>query len=378
MDHIKVDFDSDFVKASLVLVLIARLYFSYTRVYGWTLKTIQLARELFQVWRKFSIGYDGFNSSILEHAVGAAHLMDDVIRHGPHDVYWCYQFEREVSSYMQTAKNTNSYLYDVTFTLYRARTLFTETMKRIDEDRDGLYPVARALTKLHGHMFKTKTCSHVIARSSHCLDWHKFCAIKVNSQIAALQFWKNEVQAIPHNYECKQTILQKGIIIGPKRLKKLLLNRLDKQYLIRQWVELGVEQRPKPLDKYIYPFGAIVLNGNLYRINNTVVVRSNTDTPWKGIIKNFFISVVGNHVEMFFQAYYFDPIVHRGTNDPVLHPYSKMTLVKKKSKVYNGDNIRAVSDILHKFILLPALGNEDWKRQHHQIAYELEDIAPRE
>jgi hypothetical protein len=190
--------------------------------------------------------------------------------------------------------------------------------------------------------------------------------------------WKNEVQTIPHTYGCKQTILQKGIIIGPKRLKKTLLNRFDTKCLIRQWSKLGVDQRPKPLDKYIYPFRAIVLNGNVYRINDTVVVRSNTDTPWKGIIKNFFISVVGNYVGVFSLVHYFDSIVHTGTNGLVLHPYSGMMLVEKKTKVYNRDNIRAVSDILHKFIVLSVVGNEDWKRQHHQIAYELEDMAPRQ
>jgi hypothetical protein len=56
--------------------------------------------------------------------------------------------------------------------------------------------------------------------------------VKVSSQIAALQLWKNEVQTIPHTYGCKQTILQKGIIIGPKRLKKTLLNRFNTQCLI--------------------------------------------------------------------------------------------------------------------------------------------------
>jgi hypothetical protein len=35
-----------------------------------------------------------------------------------------------------------------------------------------------------------------------------------------------------------------------------------------------------------------------------MVIQFDTNTPWKGIIKNLFISVVGNHIGVFFLVHY--------------------------------------------------------------------------
>jgi hypothetical protein len=87
MDHIKEDYNFDFVKAGLALINITRLYFSYTHEYGWSTHTINLARDLFQTWRQLTLNYAGENSSNLEHVVGASNLLNDFIRHSFYDVY---------------------------------------------------------------------------------------------------------------------------------------------------------------------------------------------------------------------------------------------------------------------------------------------------
>lgn len=152
MTHIKVDFSSKLIHIGLVLVNIGRLYYSYSRTHGWSINDINIARDLFKVWRKLSIEHGGQRQSVLEHVVGAGHLMDDILRHGPQDVYWCYKFEREVSAYMRTSRNTNHYLYDVSFALYYTRILFTNTTSQINHDSDGLYPEDRALLLIHSKL----------------------------------------------------------------------------------------------------------------------------------------------------------------------------------------------------------------------------------
>jgi len=95
MIDIQVDFTSKLIHIGLLLVNIGRLYYSYSRTHGWSMDDIGKARELFRAWRKVSMEHGGPRQSVLEHVVGAGHLMDDILRHGPQDVYWCYKFEWE-------------------------------------------------------------------------------------------------------------------------------------------------------------------------------------------------------------------------------------------------------------------------------------------
>ena len=45
-------------------------------------------------------------------------MLDDVVRHGPHDLYWCYRFERSVSLYK--SMKTNLKQSEVTYSHYEA------------------------------------------------------------------------------------------------------------------------------------------------------------------------------------------------------------------------------------------------------------------
>ena len=49
-------------------------------------------------------------------------ILDDVVRHGSHDLYWCYRFEKNVSSYKSLKKNLKH--SEVTYSHYEAHLVF--------------------------------------------------------------------------------------------------------------------------------------------------------------------------------------------------------------------------------------------------------------
>ena len=56
---------------------------------------------------------------------GSGELLDDVLRHGCHNVYWCYAFERQVSTYMGIT--TNQKLNEISYINFFVRRSFTIT-----------------------------------------------------------------------------------------------------------------------------------------------------------------------------------------------------------------------------------------------------------
>jgi hypothetical protein len=51
--------------------------------------------------------------------LGSGELVDDVERHGCHDIFWCYPFEREISRVVNISSNQKT--SEVTYTDYYAR-----------------------------------------------------------------------------------------------------------------------------------------------------------------------------------------------------------------------------------------------------------------
>ena len=77
-------------------------------------------------------------------------MLDDVVRHGPHDLYWCYRFERSVSSYKRV--KTNLKQSELTYFHYEARLAFLSIRELKQKDTDNLYPPQRAMLEVHGHL----------------------------------------------------------------------------------------------------------------------------------------------------------------------------------------------------------------------------------
>ena len=90
-------------------------------------------------------------------------MLDDVVRHGPHDLYSCYRFEKSLSSYKSI--KTNQKLSEVTYCKYEARVAYRIARERIAKEDDNLYPPQRDVEEIHKHLLTTNFCpSHQIGK----------------------------------------------------------------------------------------------------------------------------------------------------------------------------------------------------------------------
>ncbi|KAL3680966.1 hypothetical protein R1sor_023922 [Riccia sorocarpa] len=139
-------------------------------------------------WRIRSEELLGPNSSILEHVVGAGHMVDDIIRHGPSNVYWSYGFERLVAGYNKV--KTNNRNMEHSFTFHYARVLFAKCMVQIWEDDDGLLPHERAVRLLHSHMRFSTSRLRERTLEDECQPWHSEGVCVVKTQKDANLIWE--------------------------------------------------------------------------------------------------------------------------------------------------------------------------------------------
>ncbi|MCO5595320.1 hypothetical protein L7F22_049361 [Adiantum nelumboides] len=92
----------------LLLIDIAHFFFDCSRKKGWTQHDICVCRVLLLSWRILSEEHNGPNSSPLEHVAGCGEIFEDIMRHGSHDCYWCFSFERSISGYLGIPTNNKS------------------------------------------------------------------------------------------------------------------------------------------------------------------------------------------------------------------------------------------------------------------------------
>lgn len=122
--------------------------------------------------------------------VGSGELLDDILRHGGHDIFWCYSFESEVSNVINILSNqANS---EVTYNNYFSRYWFTKIYKSIQVDGDGLFPGCRALVHVHKYLQPSTNAqrSELLCSSLICEQWHASCIIVTPSQDVARALWK--------------------------------------------------------------------------------------------------------------------------------------------------------------------------------------------
>ncbi|KAL3686047.1 hypothetical protein R1sor_004069 [Riccia sorocarpa] len=164
-----------------LLVQIARMFYLLHRSdQGWTTGMLESCRSMLASWRIRSEELLGPNSSILEHVAGSGHMLDDIFRHGPSNVYWSYGFERLVAGYNKV--KTNSKNMEHTFTSHYARVFFVNCMVQKWEDDDGLLPSDRCLRLIHSHMrfSARRTCERTDLRA--CVSWHEDGVCVVTTQ----------------------------------------------------------------------------------------------------------------------------------------------------------------------------------------------------
>ncbi len=156
-----------------------------------------VARELLASWRVWWEEYLGLNGSILDHVackllqsspfsvkqfwsspcvyvlkflvfalgfkVSKTHycictrngeMIDDIKLHGSHDIFWCFKYERKISSYLDIKTNQKS--NEVTYFTSHSRVAFTTIYKQLQVDEDGLFPPQCVIHDLHQY-FMTST-----------------------------------------------------------------------------------------------------------------------------------------------------------------------------------------------------------------------------
>jgi hypothetical protein len=74
-------------------------------------------------------------------------LVNDVKRHGCHNIFWCYPFEREISRVMNISINKKT--SEVTYIDYYARQIFIKIHRAMQRNNDGLFLGGRALKEVH-------------------------------------------------------------------------------------------------------------------------------------------------------------------------------------------------------------------------------------
>ncbi|MCO5579010.1 hypothetical protein L7F22_032861 [Adiantum nelumboides] len=356
---------SDIQDLGLLLIDIAHLFFNYTRDHGWTNKTIEVARTLLSSWRVRSEEAFGANSSPLEHVAGSGEILDDVLRHGNHDVIWCFLYERLVSTYVNIKSNNKE--SEISFTNFHRRRLLTWILAQIHKDKDDLLPHQRLYKELHLALIAPAGYVVDSLLQHECQAWHKHGILKVSSVLKAKDLWSallsNEI-----DYPCGDSVFDKGIIIGPKRQKWRELSRAEQRFLSqRECRSTHVQEHNK-----------IWYNGEVFKGGDMVIVKSDNYIPgsfsvgeWKARIKYFFSAQCGAKLMLFFAADYYKQsiLVEEESERLNVEPITGMSVLQQTPMPFTWDCIREVNSLLHKFI--------PWSFENSIIAYEIKDLSVR-
>ena len=81
---------------------------------------------------------------------GGGKLLEDIVRHGSHDIFCCYGFERDVAQYKKITSNHKT--NEISYTSFYLRRCYTITHMNIKRDEDGLFPDSRGLLELHQYV----------------------------------------------------------------------------------------------------------------------------------------------------------------------------------------------------------------------------------
>ncbi|MCO5602802.1 hypothetical protein L7F22_056941 [Adiantum nelumboides] len=250
----------------LLLIDIAHFFFDCSRKKGWTQHDICVCRALLLSWCILSEEHNGPNSFPLEHVAGiiifynlilkfayyllnrraytymemhqshlfvvfvtgCGEIFEDIMRHGSHDCYWCFSFERSISGYLGIPTNNKS--NEVSYTHFHSRLLFTRLWQQLNSEKDGEGACGRELKSLHSHLVLPEGHHSDLQHTSRCYDWHKRGVFHVISEKQA-----REVAARCHRLfpcGCSDLLHKKGVLVGSKRRHSFILNDSKRENLL--------------------------------------------------------------------------------------------------------------------------------------------------
>lgn len=356
----------------ILLIDIAHTFYNYSRDNGWSKESMDVVRTLFLSWRVRMEELYGATSSPLEHVAGNGELLDDIFRHGAHDVFWCYAFERMVSTYMGVKTNRQS--NEITYAHFYKRTLFTFVTSLLQKERDGLLPHQRQLMYIHKCLVLPDGLLLVDKESLLCDNAHKHGVLELSSMKKATEIW-NGLMMHPKENPCCINIREKGIALTRKKRVTRYLSREEQRYFEQLWH--AEEGHFKSL--LVTSYAKILYKGEFFRAGDHVVVKVDDAVQnvtnvghWKAKIKTLFCVQYNGECKIFFGAEYYRQCIQSvdGHEELMIHPVMGMSMLQQHPLPYTWDCVRPISSLLHKFMALPI--------RNKLIAYEIKDISQRQ
>ncbi|MCO5569490.1 hypothetical protein L7F22_023203 [Adiantum nelumboides] len=358
----------------LLLIDIAHNFYNFSRDHGWSFNNIEATKKILQSWRVRKDGYRGATSSPLEHVAGNGELLDDVLRHGLHDRFWCYIFERLVKAY--SSIKTNNLNNEASFVQFYLRSGFTRVFQALQKDLDGLLPSDRLIQELHASLNLPYTISQQCGNMDICVPSHKRGISVVSSVEKAKSIWSSFLTH-GENKPCLDTLVNKGIAISTKRLTYREADANEVQYLKSFWAIDSDSYQINNLTVY----NKVFFKGEVYKVGEYVVVKvdgraapSHYRGHWKARIKSIFSMQHKNKIMVFFSGEYYKQCIVGDNNSESLSidRITSMNNIEKRSLPINWDSIRPIPSLLHKFIPLPL------PKSQKLIAYEIKDLKIRD
>lgn len=305
--------------------------------------------------------YNLFGLSFFE---GNGEILDDILRHGSHDVVWCFDYERLVSTYVNIKSNNKD--NEISYTNFHRRRLLTRVLMHIQNDRDNLMPHQRLCQELHASMM-LPTGYIVGVDSNVCHNWHNLGIHRVSSISKAKDFWKAHI-ACDMDYPCGQSLNEKGIVIGKKKQVWRSLSREEERFVRHHNYNVSQVSEHKK----------VWFKGEVYKLGDHVVVKCDDGTSttenvgeWKACIRSFFSMQCNGELKLFFGAnYYRQSILIQGNSERLnVDVTTGMSVLQNAHLPFSWDCIREISSLLHKFF--------PWKIDNTIIAYETKDLFTR-
>ncbi|KAL3686215.1 hypothetical protein R1sor_004237 [Riccia sorocarpa] len=336
----------------LVVEIARYFYISSRSESGWTEGMLAKCKLLIASWRIRHEEGVGPTGSILDHVAGVCDLLDDVRRHGPSHVYWCYSFERLVSSYNKI--KTNSRHMETTFTSHYIRTFFSVCCKAIWTDDDGLLPPQRIKLRVDQHTVYLEDGRKSSVAREHTSPGHGI--IYVSSQRSAKLLMAGLISELLESTATDSgssfLSISNGIGVGPKGPRQGNINMGEHQYLHNYWkavidVHLELEEVPT---RVTLLKSTIMVKATLYGPGDYAFVKSYSSDRregswhWKTKISRIFVHSSRGYIQIFFEGtWFFNSITKSGGRDFCrFDPISDMELLDQHARVAPCDNCRSV------------------------------------